>query len=176
MTKFILAIAAVSIVGAPVAAARPQLAKPATLQALNTCRAITEDSARLACYDKAVPALTDAVGSGDVAVIDREQMLKTRRSLFGFTLPDLPLLRGNGGKDEPELKKIASTIVSSSGLADGRYRMTIADSDAVWETTENSDSLSAPRSGQKVAIEKGALGAYFIQVGSQRWVRARRLR
>ena len=175
MTRFIFTLAATALIAVPVTAAPPKFARPKAVTALDACRKIAQDSARLACYDRAVGALTDAVSSGDVAVVDREQMVKTRRSLFGFTLPDLPLL-GSGRKGEPELKKIASTIVTSSSLADGRYRMKIADSDAIWETTENSDSLSPPRSGEKITIEKGALGAYFIQVGSQRWVRGRRVR
>lgn len=175
MTRLIVTLVATALFTAPVTAAPPKLVTPATVTALEACRKVTNDSERLACYDRAVPALTDAVSSGDVAVVDREQMVRTRRSLFGFTLPDLPLL-GGGRKGEPELKKIASTIVTASAIADGRYRMKIADSDAIWETTENSDSLSPPRSGQKVTIEKGALGAYFIQVGSQRWVRGRRVR
>lgn len=175
MSKCILTLIAAALIAAPVGAA-PKLTRPAAVTALDACRKLIDDAARLVCYDRAVSALTDAVSSGDVAVVDREQMVKTRRSLFGFTLPDLPLLRGQGRKEEPELKKIASTIVSSSAVADGRYRMTLADSDAVWETTENSDSLSPPRRGDKVTIEKGAMGAYFIQVGSQRWVRGRRVR
>ncbi len=174
MTRFIFTLAAATLITAPVTAAPPKLGRPKAVTALDACRKIAQDSARLACYDRAVGALTDAVSSGDVAVVDREQMVKTRRSLFGFTLPDLPLL--GRGKGEPELKKIASTIVTSSALGDGRYRVKIADSDAIWETTENSDSLSPPRSGEKITIEKGALGAYFIQVGSQRWVRGRRIR
>ncbi len=176
MTKLIVSLAVAAILAAPAAAAPSSSARPEAVTALDACRRMTEDVARLACYDRAVAALTNAVTSGDVAVIDRDQMLKTRRTLFGFTLPDLPLLGGRGRKGEPELKKIASTIVASSGLADGRFRLTIADSEAVWETTENSDSLSPPRSGQKVLIEKGAIGAYFIQIGSQRWVRGRRVR
>lgn len=174
MTKILLSIAATAVVAAPLAAS-PKTNRPAAVAALDTCRKLADDGARLACYDKAVASLTDAVSAGDVAVVDREEMVKTRRSLFGFTLPDLPLLGRRGDKGEPELKKITSTIVTTSMVGGGHYRMKIADSNAVWETTENSDALSAPRSGQKVTIEKGALGAYFIQVGNQRWVRARRV-
>lgn len=140
MARLILCLVAAGALSASVAAAAPQTARPAAIAALDACRGIADGAARLACYDRAVPALTNAVSSGDVAVVDREQMRSTHRSLFGFTLPDLPLLRGSSGKGEPEMKKIVSTVLASTGLADGRYRITIADSNAVWETIENSDA------------------------------------
>src|SRR5690348_11471763 len=59
------------------------------------CRKIADPAARLQCYDAGVDNLNAAVKSGSIVVVDREDVRKTRRSLFGFTLPKLPFFKGD---------------------------------------------------------------------------------
>ncbi|MDQ3143838.1 MAG: hypothetical protein M3Q57_03030, partial [Pseudomonadota bacterium] len=63
MSKFILILPAAALLAVPVGG-QPKLSRPAAVTALDACRKLTDDSARLACYDRAVSALTNAVSSG----------------------------------------------------------------------------------------------------------------
>jgi hypothetical protein len=142
--------------------------------ALKACRSIADTAEKAACYDRATDALTSATDKGEVAVIHREQAQKVRRSLFGFAVPKFDFFSGDKeGKEEP--KEIVSSLQSFSSIGNGRYRIVIAEASAVWETTESA-LLRDPKLGDKVTIEGGAMGSYFLQIGTQRWVRARRVR
>jgi hypothetical protein len=147
---------------------------PAVISSLVACKQIADMQQRLACYDRATEGLNSAIEKGDVAVVSREQASKTRKSLFGFAVPDFPFLRGKG--EEGEIKEIASTVVSASPAGNGYYRIVIADANAVWETTEGSLGFRDPKPGQPITIKKGFLGAYWVKVGRGAEVRARRVR
>ena len=144
------------------------------VRALQACQQIQEPAARLSCFDRAAASLVSATSSGEVAVVDRQQVAKARRSLFGLSLPDIPLLSGSSDKEKPP-KEIVTTLTAFAPIGNSKYRFTVEDGDAVWETTESA-SIYDPRIGAKVTIERGALGSYFAKVGSAQWVRARRVR
>ena len=173
MFRYLAPIAAIGVLASPASAQDVPPPSP-LVSALAACRAISDEGARLACYDKASEALTGAAARGDIAVVDREQARKVRRSLFGFAVPSFPFFAHKDDKEE-EPKNITSTLRGFSSIGDGRYRVVIADGDAVWETTESA-SFRDPKQGEKVSIESGLMGSYFMQVGKQRWVRARRVR
>lgn len=148
--------------------------QPRHLGALEACRAIAPDAARLACFDREAAALLTASRSGELSVVDRADMRTARRSLFGFALPKLPFFSGDKSADEvPDT--LDSTIVSANGIANDRYRIRIAAGEAVWETTESKVSFSPPRAGQKIVISKGALGSYFLRVNGQVGIKGRRI-
>lgn len=178
LLRTLLPAAALTLLTTPswAAAQGPASPPPLSAQALQQCRAITDGAARLACFDQAAQRLTTDLASGKVVIMEREQIRRARRSLFGFSVSDLPFF---GGKDSnrPEdraPRELVSTLVTFKPLANGRYRFSIADAKAVWETTESS-ALNDPRKGESVTIKRGALGSFFVQIGRQRWVRARRL-
>src|SRR5690348_11419617 len=76
--------------GAGAMAAKPPPPQtPPAVQAVLDCRKLTDDAARLACYDRAVTAMASAEQSGDLVSIDREQRRAARRQAFGFQLPTL---------------------------------------------------------------------------------------
>lgn len=160
----------------PLAAQRaPAPVQPRHLGALEACRAIAADAARLACFDREAAALLTASRSGDLTVVDRADLRTARRSLFGFSLPKLPFFSNDkSAEDTPDT--LESTIVTAQGLANGRYRMTIATGDAVWETSESRLTLNEPRAGQKIVISKGALGSYFLRINGQVGVKGRRVK
>ncbi len=169
--------------GAMLAVAHPAVAQPSpsratpaqarNLGAIEACRAIGADTARLACFDAA--ALIAASRSGELSVVNRADMRTARRSLFGFALPKLPFFAGDKSADEvPDT--LDSTIVSAQSIAYGRYRMQIAAGDAVWETTDSPLNLSPPRSGEKIVIKKSALGSYFLRINGQVGVKGRRIK
>lgn len=168
---FRIAVPLLALAAAPLAAAEPP--RPAALDALTACRSIADDAGRLACYDRAAAALAASVEKKEVVVIDQQEVRKTRRSLFGFSLPKLTLF-GNedeGAEDRPdkaEFAEIESKVVSLRKLRSGHYSFTIEDG-AVWQTTEYGSIL--PKVGDKVTIKKGTLGGYFIIFANSRAVR-----
>src|SRR5688500_16536432 len=72
------------------------------IREIAACKQQVDDAARLACYDKTAAALTDATASGAVMVVEREDVRKTRRSLFGFSLPKLPFFSGDDSQDDKQ--------------------------------------------------------------------------
>ena len=142
------------------------------VKALEACRRIPDAAQRVACYDAASNALVQATTSGQVRVVDRNEVRRARRSLFGFSLPRLPWFSGDDSQNDPD-DRLESTIKSAS-IYNGRFRIVLADN-AVWETTENKLNYIAPRPGQKITILKGALGSYFLQIDGQIGLRGRRL-
>ena len=144
---------------------------PKALAAVVACRAEPDPAKRLACYDAAVGPFTDAVAKGDVKVLDREEVRATRRGLFGFQLPRLPFFGGDDSvADTPSV--VDTTLSGARQLAGGGWALTMADG-AVW----NSEPLPRdPHVGAAVKLQQGALGSYFITVGSMRSVRATRVK
>lgn len=144
------------------------------LQPLLRCRSIAAAEARLACYDREAAATEAAIQAKDVTVLDRKGVREVRRSLFGFTLPRLPLFGGDDAKPE-EFEEINTTIASARPVANGRIELRLADNpDAVWVTTD--PMPFPPRTGKKIRIRKGALGNYFIAIEGERSVRGIRTR
>jgi hypothetical protein len=89
---------------------------------------------RLRCYDQTAAALTEAAASGKVVLVDQEDVRKTRRSLFGFSLPKIPFFSGDSSADEAQ-EELTAKIASASSIGNGKYRMRLEDG-AVWDTTE----------------------------------------
>ena len=174
MLKSLTAFAILLLVAASSSAAprKPKDAPPSPIvDALSACRAVAEKEARLACYDQAAARFAEAVGKGEVIVMDQQEVKQTRRSLFGFQLPRLPLFRGDSGPDQDEL---TAKIAAAGALGYDKYRMRL-EGGAVWETTEPSSSIAPPRSGQNVVIKRGPLGSYMIRINGQRGLRAKRV-
>ncbi|HZU52090.1 MAG TPA: hypothetical protein VE968_09475 [Sphingomicrobium sp.] len=170
-----LAVAALIVSGAAAQSKERPTAPSSTLvSAIDHCRHITDPTQRLACYDSAANALVTATSSGEVSVVDRNDVRKVRHSLFGFSLPKVPFFSGDTTANEAQ-NKLDSTIVSVRQLANGYFRIGIADNNAVWETTDSSISLSPPEPGQKIEIVRGALGNYFIRINGQIGVRGKRV-
>lgn len=172
---------AVMIAGALLAgqgnAAAPAGSVPAAaFDALFACRSIADGPQRLACFDGKVAALQDAQAKHDIVVVDREQMHKARKSLFGFNLPTLDLFGEHGGKapkgEEDEIKEVTEPVRSARQDGTGNW-MVVLESGAVWQQTEGVLAL-APKPGTSVTIRRGMLGSYFMRVGSQPGIKVKR--
>ncbi len=143
------------------------------VQALTNCRSQTDETARLRCYDLAAGALTEASAQGKIVVLDQEQARTTRRSLFGFHLPKLPLFSGDASA-ESDPDELTAKITSVRAMPNGRWQMKI-EGGALWETTEVSSVVNDPRAGNTLLIKRGPLGSYMVRIEGQRALRAKRV-
>ena len=162
--------AALSVSSAAPAQSKRQRAP--LVEALANCRGERDDAARLRCYDTAAAALTDATAQGKLVVIDQEDVRKTRRSLFGFSVPKLPFFSGDDSAGEQQ-SEITAKLDRVSALPHGKWQLRLEDG-ALWETTEVSAFTRPPRAGNEVVIKRGALGNYFLRINGQRGIRGRR--
>lgn len=167
----IMALAALLPASAP-ARPKPKDARSnALIQALSACRAVADEKARLDCFDRASATLAEAVAKKELVVLDQQEIRETRRSLFGFSVPNIPLFRGEGGGDTGQLE---TTIAGASSLGSGKWQIRLEDG-AIWQTNESWLGLADPRPGQKIVIKRGTLGNYFLRINGQRGVRGRRV-
>jgi hypothetical protein len=146
------------------------------VEGLRACQAIVEPGARLACYDAAAGRMVAAAEQGEVRVVDREDVERTRRRLFGFSLPDIGIFGGGkeSGEDD-ELDMLESTITSARRVGDD-WVFTIEEGDAVWQISNPPMRLARLKPGDKVVFKKAALGSYFIRIDGQIGVKGTRIR
>ena len=170
-----------TISAAPAAVAQDNTASPATaaamdseFEALKACRAIAADAERLACFDRTLSVVVAAEESGDLRVVDKEQAQKTRRKLFGFSLPDLGIF---GGEDDDagEDDLFQTTITSARRLSSKRWTFTTAEG-AVWQINDAPRRLRSIKEGQSVEFKEASLGTFFIRINGQMGVKGRRIR
>lgn len=169
VTTMFLAVALFSASAAP---AERKANRPELFTKLIDCRAITENTQRLACYDAATRALDEAEKTKDLVVVDRKEIRETKRSLFGFALPKIGLFSGDRDDDKDEIKEVASTV-ESTRQAGGNWSIRLANDGGTWEAI--SGLSYPPRVGDKVKISKASMGSYLGQVGLSRGVRFRRV-
>lgn len=126
-----LAAAAVAV-----AAAAPAIAKKTDkrVDAALACVTITDDAARLQCFDAAVADLKTAVETGTLVAE------KTLGDPTGFE----------------------GIVRSSGGSGFNRYRLTLDNGDR-WEVFANSGNEPLPRTGAKVSFKKSPAGGYWYK-------------
>lgn len=169
-----------AIIGLNLAAGSPAQAQDAAatppadyVETLKACRAITDEGARLACYDAKVGAMVAASEAGEVRIVDREDLVRTRRQLFGFTVPDLDILKGEE-QDEEASELLTTSITSARQLSGKAWRFTTTEG-AVWEISNAPKRLASIKSGDKVDFKRASLGYYFIRINGQLGVKGKRI-
>jgi hypothetical protein len=167
-----LAIAACGLSTTAFAAPRAPQQHPEALEAVLRCRAMTDEHERLACFDRTVASFEEATASRQVVVVDRKQVRDTKRSLFGLSLPSLPIFGGGGG-DEEEVNSIEGTVTSAYEDGEGRWVVRLEDG-GTWHQTDAITLGRRPRAGSKVKISKAAMGSFIMRIDNQPGVRARR--
>lgn len=132
------------------------------------CRQIAAADARLACFDQAATALEQSVRTNDIRIVDRADVRKARRSLFGLTVPDAAFVGGRPDDEREAFTEIHSTVAGARVNGNGRGDVTLADEGApVWQTTD--PMRIAPKAGAAVRIRKGAMGGFFLNVGGRNY-------
>ena len=146
------------------------------LDSLKQCKAITDPQQRLTCYDSAVTSVLSAIDQGEIRVVDKVDVEKTQRGLFGFSLPKIGLFGGGNddGKVE-ELDMLESTITEVKQVSGDTWLLRIAEGDAQWQISNAPMRFSAPKIGDKVVFKRASFNSYFIRVGNQIGVKGRRV-
>jgi hypothetical protein len=171
--RTITAIAVLAMFGSAAALAQPKgEGRAAIVQKLADCRKVTEDAARLACYDQAAAALDQAEAKGDIVVVDRDQARKVRRQAFGFTLPSLSLFEK--GETQEELENVTGEVDVARQDGAGKWIVKLKDG-AVWAQVDSNELFKTPKSGMTVKVRKASLGSYLMVIDNQRAFRARRV-
>jgi hypothetical protein len=147
--------------------------RPPIITRLVDCRAIASAAERLACYDREVAAVDQAVASDTLMVMDRQQVRKTRASLFGLTLPNLGIF-SDGEGDEEGIARIETTIKRVSTNPNGQWILELADG-ARWMQIDSRTMGADPRANDKIVIRKAAMGSYLANIGRATAIRVRRI-
>ncbi len=184
MTRIGMALAGSALFMAGAAGAQdteqPNRPRAPQLQAVYDCRALTDTASRLACFDQRIAALEAAESARDVTVIDREEVRRTRRGLFGFSLGDLGSIFGSDDDDD-EARAAADRVEQVEGIVRevGRDRsgklVLILDNGQRWIQTDSGGGRS-PRAGNSVIISRASLGGFIASVEGRAGFRVRRER
>ena len=151
---------------------QPDGPPPAQVSAVLACRQVADNADRLACYDRAAGTLGEAVAKRELVVFDRDSVRKTKRGLFGFSIPNLGIF---GDEDDAvEVKQVDGVIAGVGRNADGGIIVKLADGSR-WTQMDGKVFAIEPRSGDKVVIKKGALGSYMMSVARQPGIKVKRI-
>jgi len=171
-----LALAATALVAptllATGAGAQPKgEARSAMLQKLVDCRKLTDEAARLACYDQATVALDQAEAKGDIVIVDREQARKVRRQAFGFSMPSITLFER--GETQEELENVSGVVAVARVNGAGKWVIKLEDG-AVWTQVDAKELFKDPKPGMTVKIRQASLGSFLMTIDTMGAFRARR--
>lgn len=154
----------------PALAADKDAKLPPVLRDAIACRGIAAAPDRLACYDKALAAIDQASANAGLVVLDRDEVAKTRRSLFGFSVPHL--FGGNGGDADKPLDRLDTVVATAGRDADGRLVFTV-EGGARWRQIDDRPS-SRVQPGTKVTLHRASFGSYFADFAGMPAVRVQR--
>ena len=137
---------------------------------LKNCQTITEDAARLNCYDAAVGKVVAASDNGNVRIVSEAEVAKTKRGLFGL---NINLFGGSDDKDaELDLLQSVITKVSVSGST---VFITIEEGNAVWKIPNAKPRIKRAKPGDTVEFKKASFGSYFIRINGRIGVKGSRV-
>ena len=171
-------VAGPSLTGQAQAAATQQ-PRPEIFTNLLQCRTVTDNAARLACFDQQVGAMDAAAQRDEVVVLDKSELNKTRKTLFGFSFPKLPFLGGGDDDDDDNKLKeegvshMEAVIGSVRSLGYGKWQIGLEDG-AQWMTTEAITGRE-PKVGQKIELKRAAMGSFMGKVEGGRATRMKRV-
>ncbi len=179
-----IAILGAGLLSAAIWTETPRAAPPAPaptrapeLQAIVDCRAIADRDSRLACYDTAADKLDRAEASGQVVVVNREQVRKVRKDVFGLQLPSLDIFSMVGRKGASAVSEDVDHldgVVKAAWHGEGGHWMIELENGAVWRQIDSFELARDPHAGSKVDIRKGAIGSFFLKVDGQPSFKAHR--
>lgn len=144
--------------------AAAQEAAPSPLADVYACKGITEETARLACYDEAVGRLQERESSQEFVAIDSKAAKKLNREAFGFSLPSLPKLKlfssEDGAKEDDSIELAVKTVSKRhSGIT------LVMENGQVWKSTGGRLNY-IPKGDLTARISRGAIGSYKLSLSN----------
>ncbi|MBK6708460.1 MAG: hypothetical protein IPG54_13665 [Sphingomonadales bacterium] len=116
---------------------------------LVACRDVAEAGARLDCYDKATAEIERARSAKELVLMDKASIRKTKRSLFGFSLPNLPFFGdGDGEGKSKEAEELQTSFASLRSLGYGKWQFTVPEGGT---GKRQKRSTPSPRSDRKLS-------------------------
>lgn len=162
------------VLALPQTAAAQQVAPEAPapqIDRLINCRSIADPQQRLACYDREAGAVAESLARKDLVVVDRDQVKKTKRTLFGLSIPNLGLFDDD---KETEVSQVEGEVARVARNGDGGFVFFLKDG-ARWSQIDSRPIALEPEPGDKVIIKRAALGSYMLSVNRQPSVRVQRI-
>jgi len=151
-----LAVAALLAVGAAAAAER--------LAPLLACRALTDDAARLACFDRESAALGPAAARPAL----------TPQQKFGLDTTAVAAREADAGQPRADVDTVEAKLVELHAGADGRYVFAL-DNGQLWRQLQAGSDLLL-KAGDAVRISRGALGSFMLFTPTKRSCKVTRVR
>lgn len=168
------AVAAIAVAALPAAAHAADPPVAPALTRLIECRSVTDPAQRLSCYDTRLAELEAAAARKEVVVVDRDQIRKARRTLFGLTLPNLGIF-GDSAEEGEGVSRIDTTIAQVQETADGKWLLTLAEG-GTWQQTDSRELIVDPSPKDPITIRRAALGSYLANIQGQPAIRVKRIR
>lgn len=169
--RFALIASAASLAGAAISA-EGQEGTVDHLAALRACQAQADAAQRLVCYDTAVAQMVAATSQGQLKLVDATEIRRTRRGLFGFSIPDLGIF--GGSSDAPDMDMLETSITSVRYTGGDAFLFKTKEG-ATWQVTNAPARLREVHSGDPVVFKKAAMGSYFIRIAGQIGVKGKRV-
>ncbi|HSM96906.1 MAG TPA: hypothetical protein VLT91_12735 [Rhizomicrobium sp.] len=161
------------------------------LAAMGKCAQVTDDKARLACYDGVAPRLRDALNAPPEK-LDHPPTKEEQESWFGFNLgnwfggatpPAAQTTPGQFGADKipvptppsgagsesaaaaapQEIDSITATVTDYSFNPFGKF-IVFLDNGQVWREIDSDPAHFSKGSTNTVTIERGMLGSYNLHI------------
>jgi len=117
MPKLTYAVLIAGLCASSAHAAETTVNRPKVYSDIVACRALADAAARLQCYDAASKSLEEATESRQVVLLDQGDVRKTKRSLFGFSLPKIPFFGESDEEQDEEYKQIEARSTVFKHLA-----------------------------------------------------------
>ncbi len=173
MTKMLFSAAIVTTAFMLTPGAQAQT--PDILSDLYQCKTLSDNAARLACYDEKVGRVETAQETGELVAIDREAAEEIQRESIGFNIPSLPKInifnRVNKDKATPRAKVefdgATLNIKSTRIKADGKMRFYM-DNGQIWDQSDTRRMRPFNKSAENtLVIEKAALGSFLARINGK---------
>ena len=150
--------------GASLASAKDKVVDfESPLKGLYACADITDNMARLACYDQVAGKLETAEENKELVAIDAKAAKKIKREAFGFNIPSLPKLGlpriGSGEKIDALVAEVESVKKVRR-----KYVITLKNGQ-VW--TETGGYLNyVPKGDLTATIKSKSMGSFMISLSN----------
>ena len=146
--------------------------RAAVLQQVLDCRTLTDQAERLACYDAAVGKMDQAEKSGDIVVVDRDQVREAKKAAFGFEMPHFTIF--DRGEKPEKIDHVTGVVSEAYVNKDGKWVVVLEDG-AKWVQVDSEAVYNAPHKGSTADIRTAAMGSFFLKLDGQRAIRAHRV-